>query len=208
LQPKKINLKEKEVLTDHPCKLFSLTTCDGLLYSAGEREIKVWNTQTFRCVETVQAHEGTIHCMCKADQYLISGGGDRTFHVWDRATMKLVRTGSDEKCKVLSMAVAENTLYTASQNCKIKLWDLRCAESQQTIDNAHRWDIWQIVLAGGYLFSGSFDHSIKVWDLRQMKCLQMLKEHKSFIHALTANYNCLFSGSGDQTIKVWSEQNK
>ena len=93
----------------------------------------------------------------------------------------------DTDGKILSLAVTDNLIFTGHDSCMIKVtrslpsspfissititsnlplfdiqvWDAR-SHVRVASGTAHNWEVWQLALAGGYLFSGSFDHKIVV----------------------------------------------
>ncbi|EFA76777.1 hypothetical protein PPL_09528 [Heterostelium album PN500] len=91
---------------------------------------------------------------------------------------------------------------TGTDYVHINLWDIRENDQVRIIKNAHKWEVWQLNMCGGYLFSGSFDHTIKTWDLRTFQNQRTITGHRSYIHALTSSSFHLFSGSADKFIKV------
>lgn len=49
---------------------------------------------------------------------------------------------------------------------------------------------------------------MRVFNAESGESVQILKEHKTAVLALTANADLVFSGSFDNTIKVWGQKVK
>ncbi|EGC30916.1 hypothetical protein DICPUDRAFT_50500 [Dictyostelium purpureum] len=196
----------KSIIRDRT-KIFSIAIKDKLIVSSSDNNIKVWNRKSQQLVTTLRGHNGGINTIELKDQNLYSGSSDGSVGVWDLNQMKIVTNRIDPVDKILSLKLVNtNTLVTGSQNCQIKFWDLRQSHRDSPIVsllNAHKWEVWQLEMCGGYLFSGSFDHTIKVWSLNNFQNLKTISSHRSYIHALTSSSFNLFSGSADKFIKIW-----
>jgi len=200
---KYLKMSPERVLREHNSKIFSLKIKDNLLFSSGDKFIKVWDREKYVVRTTMEGHTGGINTISVQDHWLISGASDKTFRLWDLHTLKCVHE-QEEKARVLSIAAAmsNNLIFTGLQNCAIQMWDTRTSSPVHTFVG-HQWEVWQLALAGGYLMSGSFDHKIKVWDLRGKCVRRTLQGHRSFIHALAADAKRLYSASADKLIQIW-----
>eukprot|EP01133_Synstelium_polycarpum_P013860 gene13860-16344_t len=196
----------KSIHTTHDTKIFSLALKDNVLISAGDEVIKVWNKKGMKVIQELRAHTRGVNTTTVHGHHLVSGSSDKTVRVWDLNTMQNVTTiDGASSGGVLSMALIDaNTLATGSNTCHITICDIRDNLNRTVIQNAHRWDVWQLNMCGGHLFSGSFDHTIKTWDLRNYSNQMTITGHRGYIHALTSSTFNLFSGSADKSIRVYS----
>ncbi|KAK5578457.1 hypothetical protein RB653_008128 [Dictyostelium firmibasis] len=204
-------------------KIFSIAIAnEKLIFSSSDNNIKCWNRKSnssTKLEHTLKGHIGGVNKIQIKDSILYSGSSDGSVIIWDLNTLKPIGSRIDPTDKILSLQmINSNTLVTGSQNCQIKFWDLRLSPNRSTnsssgsgdtpivsLINAHKWEVWQLEMCGGYLFSGSFDHTIKIWDLNNFKNLSIISSHRSYIHALTSSSFHLFSGSADKFIKVFSD---
>jgi len=187
---------------EHNSKIFHLELKDDLLFSTGDRLVKIWDKDKLQPTAELKGHSGGINSIRIQDNHVISGASDKTLRLWDLTTQTCITeiTAADS---ILSLAVADNLVFAGLQNCCITAFDLR---SHQQVGNSmigHWWQVWQLILAGGYLFSGSFDHKIKAWDIRTFENLRTLQGHRSYVHAMAADTKRLFTGSADKSIRVW-----
>ncbi|GAM23547.1 hypothetical protein SAMD00019534_067220 [Acytostelium subglobosum LB1] len=196
----------KSILREHNTKIFSLAIKENVLISSGDETIKVWNKKTLVPMLDLKEHTRGVNTMSVHNHHLVSGSSDKTVKIWDLNTMQCVSTKENPATgKVLSMALVDcNTVATGTDYLHINTWDLREHNKVNIIKNAHKWEVWQLHMCGGYLFSGSFDHTIKTWDLRNFQNQRTITGHRSFLHALTSSSYHLFSGSADKYIRVWS----
>lgn len=128
--------------------------------------------------------------------------------VWDKRHHSLVKRISNkephehESARALSVAVSGGYIYVGSDDCKIRVFDMRKYEHVTTL-TGHNWEVWQLGYSEGYLFSGSFDHTVRVWEEKTWTCVKTLAGHNGYIHALAIDKGTLFTGSGDKSIKLW-----
>eukprot|EP00026_Physarum_polycephalum_P005978 Phypoly_transcript_06017.p1 GENE.Phypoly_transcript_06017~~Phypoly_transcript_06017.p1 ORF type:complete len:369 (+),score=18.19 Phypoly_transcript_06017:236-1342(+) len=194
------------ILTEHESKIFGLEIKDNLLFSSGDKIVKVWDRHTHKPLHTLEGHTGGVNAISVVDNIFISGASDKMLRFWDIHTLECL-SSIDTDGKILSLVATNNLIFTGHDTCMIKVWDAR-SHVQIATGAAHNWEVWQLALAGGYLFSGSFDHKITAWDIRaSFKNIKTFTGHRSFIHALIADSFQLFSGSADKSIRVWSDSN-
>jgi len=69
-------IQEKEYVT-------SLAAKGDLLFSGSmDKNIRVWNMETYECKEILKAHTGNVHCLVSAHDTLYSGSWDKTIKIW------------------------------------------------------------------------------------------------------------------------------
>ena len=99
-----------------------------------------------------------------------------------------------------------NYFASASNDNKIKLYDIRCYKSIQTI-NAHTNSVTSIDFhpSKKYLVSCSLDSTIKIWDLYNNLILYTLYGHEGPIYSTSFNNTGEFicSGGTDADVYLW-----
>ena len=99
-----------------------------------------------------------------------------------------------------------NYFASASNDNKIKLYDIRCYKSIQTI-NAHTNSVTSIAFhpSKKYLVSCSLDSTIKIWDLYNNLILYTLYGHEGPIYSVSFNNTGEFicSGGTDADVYLW-----
>lgn len=189
-------------------KVFNLRLLGPLLFCTGAAGVlHIWNTRNhFEHVEKVISARALNGISFSSDKQTLFVASEQCISSIDVETLTVTQTLQCHS-PASSLAVYGNSLFCGSTG-DIQLWDTR---TSSPVANwaAHRWPIWQLVLAGGNLVSGSFDHQLKIWDIRragvQLESPELKSRgHRGWIHALAADERNLYSGAADKMLKRWS----
>jgi WD40 repeat protein len=109
------------------------------LYSGGgfhDKTIKVWDTATNTCIETLEGHNFGVISLCLSfkTNRLISASSDKSIMVWDTTTNTWIRTVENaHKDEVTCLALFKNRfIYSGSEDSTIKVWETKLMESENS----------------------------------------------------------------------------
>lgn len=181
---------------------------------AGPAVVKTLQSQSWRCVQTLQGHSDWVNCVAISPdgEILVSGSRDKTIKVWQLSTGKILQTLAGHTSFVFSVTISPDgqTLASGSEDTTIKLWQLGTGRQVRTLGNwfsGHSHWVSSVAISpdGQMLVSGSDDKTIKLWRLSKGRELQTLEGHSGAVRSLAISLDgqTLVSGSTDKTIKIW-----
>ncbi|MQM04488.1 hypothetical protein Taro_037287 [Colocasia esculenta] len=162
-----------------------------LLYSASsDGSIKVWSVKEMKCVETVEAHDGSVSALAFGpDGVVFSGSDDCTVKIWLRSAVekrshRLLLEVSCQGSPVTCIAVSAEGTGVGGSN--------------------------ELEIGEGYiLYAGCSDGNVRYWKKGEeaggiaMAYLGCLRGHSHEVLCLAAVEKLLVSGSADASVRVW-----
>ncbi len=127
---------KQQLLNAHDNSVFSVKyNHEGDLLFSGGRDamLKVWDLETFQCVNAQPAHWFTINdlALSPSGAFLATASRDKTIKVWDAGTFKLLKVldtvrdgGHINSVNRLFWSSFNNTLVSCSDDRSIILWDM------------------------------------------------------------------------------------
>ena len=58
--------------------------------------VRVWDSESLRCLRTLEGHEDNVRVLAVSERYLFSGSWDKTIRVWDLQTLSCVKVRGAE----------------------------------------------------------------------------------------------------------------
>ncbi len=108
--------------------------------------------------------------------------------------------------QALKLTSDNKYLITASEDSKIKIWDLLTKQEISTLIG-HSGIIFSLIIDinNKYIISGDSNSIVNIWDLTTKQLLLSLKEHNGSILSLllTLDNKYLISTSADRSVKIW-----
>ncbi|MFI6730332.1 NB-ARC domain-containing protein [Streptomyces atratus] len=141
-----------------------------LVGGCADGTLKVWDTETWSCVDTVRAHAGAVTAMAVAGDgsWLVTGSADHMAKVWDRDSWTCVGTLVGHTDVVTAVAVAPDgtLLVTGSADKTGRMWDPAASACLATL-RYHTRAVRGIVFApdGTQFITSSEDDSVQRWDV-------------------------------------------
>lgn len=198
-----------------------------LMYSVSwDKSFKVWDLFSFRCLESVKAHEDAINALVvNRDGTVYTASTDGSIKVWRRDCEAkrhvLVSTIGRQKSTVNALALDGGGAGLFSGGCdgEICRWEWGCEENgavkMETL-RGHSGAILCLIHVAGLLASASADLTVRIWQRERGRsgysCRAVLEGHEKPVKSLVAfpggdddsnGVVRLFSGSLDGEIKVW-----
>ena len=103
-----------------------------------------------------------------------------------------------------------NKLISASEDLKIKVWDLNTGKCLRTLTGHHGHQDWVtslFIIPNNKFISGSWDTTVKLWDLATYKCLKTYKNESEVWSLCLISDNQIACGCVDGTINIWNLDN-
>jgi len=125
---------------------------------------------------------------------------------WDRPPV-IVSHGAPVLC--LAGDVTQNVVVTGSQDCVVRVWDLRSMECTCEL-TGHLGPVICVDVDTGrpWAISGSEDHTLRFWCFAQKVCLRVLRGHDAPVTSVCADWanQVALSGGLDSCLRYWDLQ--
>jgi len=201
---------EAVAILDHdkfPVK--ALAICNGKLYTAADKTIRVWDLATGTQVGALEGHKDIVLALATDDlqQNIYSGSRDNLAMVWDERTGRLVQTLKGHLRSVRCIASDNRLLFSGSWDYSIKAWDARKGDCVATL-TGHSRTVYALTASQSCLYSAGEDYSVKIWNTRVLgQCSQTLSAHKDWVVSVCLGIrNRIYSGSADSSVWVWEQK--
>ncbi|MBI4645866.1 MAG: tetratricopeptide repeat protein [Bacteroidia bacterium] len=111
--------------------------------------------------------------------------------------------------RINDICISPDKIFTCSDDCKIKIWDIKDLSLIQVIDKMKA-----PVLSIGYIgenmiVSGGKDNTITIWDIQKNKLVRKIKKaHNSCVNniIIRKDANQIISSGDDDKIHIWSAE--
>lgn len=179
-----------------------------LATGSNDNLIKLWNLDTYECVNTLVGHSGWVWAIQLDNVKLVSASADKTLKIWQLNTGRCIRTlqGHRDQVTCLNFSYTPNPiLISGSADWTIRLWDTTAGRASLLTGHTD-WvndvrivpclpDNWQLSKNSRfssakcrYAVSASDDCTIRVWNLDEKACLFTLSGHVGPVYSLDCRY--------------------
>ena len=180
-------------------------TITKFISCSNDKTIKIWDLETFECLQTLNGHNDSIwRIENRFNNQILSCSFDKTVKLWNVEAGVCLKTFKHANGVCCIKILSDKTFASGSWK-EIKIWNIddngRCVK----ILKGHTSWIYDLVsLPNGSLVSCSSDKKIKLWNIEQGFCTKTLNGHTDLVYCLLIlNNGNLASGSKDTTIKIW-----
>ncbi|EGG14393.1 WD40 repeat-containing protein [Cavenderia fasciculata] len=145
-------------------------------------------------------HESCVTCLqADTNGKLISGGSDKVVRLWDLNKMESIGVLAGHHEGIRCLQWEGNVVATGSNDCNIKLWDLRTNSCYRTLKS--NGSVRSLCFNGSSLISASNDQTIRWWNMNNDKS-EDLYTSQSSISCLSFADNTLMYGSSDHLVQI------
>ncbi|WP_372566551.1 NB-ARC domain-containing protein [Streptomyces aureus] len=140
-----------------------------LVGGCADGTLKVWDTETWTCLDTVAAHAGVVTAIAVAadGSWLVTGSADHTAKVWDTETWTCVGTLTGHTDAVLAVAIGPDgtRVVTGSADRTGRMWDPGTSTCTATL-RYHTQAVTGIAfyMDGSRVVTSSDDGALQRWD--------------------------------------------
>ncbi|KAF3060009.1 F-box/WD repeat-containing protein 7 [Daldinia childiae] len=192
-------------LQGHIMGVWAMVPWEDILVSGGcDRDVRVWDMTSGRCLYTLRGHTSTVRCLKMSDaNTAISGSRDTTLRVWDirQGVCKNVLVG--HQASVRCLEIKGDIVVSGSYDATAKIWSISEGRCLHTL-SGHFSQIYAIAFDGHRVVTGSLDTSVRVWDAHTGDAIAVLQGHTSLVGQLQLRGNTLVTGGSDGSVRVWS----
>ncbi|KAI0013918.1 WD40-repeat-containing domain protein [Xylariaceae sp. FL0662B] len=192
-------------LQGHIMGVWAMVPWEDVLVSGGcDRDVRVWEMTSGKCLFTLRGHTSTVRCLKMSDENTaISGSRDTTLRVWDirQGVCRNVLVG--HQASVRCLEIKGDIVVSGSYDATAKIWSISEGRCLHTL-SGHFSQIYAIAFDGQRVVTGSLDTSVRVWDAHTGEAIAVLQGHTSLVGQLQLRGNTLVTGGSDGSVRVWS----
>lgn len=147
--------------------LLFLPSSEMLVSGSEDGTLKVWDTRTWTCLNTLEGHTHHVSCLQPLpDDKVASGSVDHTIKVWDLKTGGCLKTLEGHSLAITCLQMLPSSeLVSGSEDGMLKVWDLETGTCLKSVRRNILWgDRCFHLLPNGDLVIGSFFGPIDVMD--------------------------------------------
>jgi WD40 repeat protein len=180
-----------------------------VITGSSDKTLKIWDTLTGECLDTLTGHEDEISCIVVSDEgnKIVSGSWDHTLKLWDTSSGKCIRTFRGHSNHVCSIVITQDGKHAISGSADndIRIWDLEKGDCLRIL-KGHTASVSTIALLPdeSELISGSYDHSLRTWSLNSSYSLNHITDSEPVSFITSNPENDRIVGINDEgTVRVW-----
>jgi F-box/WD-40 domain protein MET30 len=208
--------KEIRTLSGHRLGIRCLQFDDARLITGSlDGTVKVWDWRTGQCMATMRAHRGGVIGLHQVGDFLASGSTDHSIAVHDLAKKtRFFLTEHTDWVNCVKIDLPSRTLFSASDDMKVKLWDLDTQTCIRTYEG-HVGQVQQVLPLPAdfeideedYVAQGNdvSDTASLASDSNDRPCNDTYKTESIFPNDpdRPSPPQYMFTGSLDGTIRLW-----
>lgn len=186
------------------------------IVSASQREIRVWDANTFELLTEYPGLGGAaVNSVAFSEdaRQLATGGRDGTVKLWQvgDANPSKIFKGFDCWVHCVAFSADNKTLAAGTRTGRIRLFDLTDGADKAAIEGHDGRQVLSLAASPKFnlLASAGYDQTIKIWDLASGREQAQLTGHKGIVTAVAWSPDGKLLASGDRhgPIKLWDMAN-
>jgi Prp8 binding protein len=201
-------------LTGHKGSIYSLAfSPDGecLVSSSFDMNCFLWNASgNCENISVLTGHKNAVLDVkwSQCSEFIATASADKTAAWWDGNNSVRIKKlqGHDGIVNTIDTSkISSKLLATASDDCTVKLWDVRVKGCTSTLEHDFPCTAVALGMDNNTVYSAGIDNCITAWDLRTNEKSMKMKGHDDTITCLSLHPKGthLLSNSMDGTLKSW-----
>lgn len=178
---------------------------DEMLASGSRNgEIKIWNTSTGDCINTLKDHTEYISSLTVlGDGVLVSGAGDGKIKLWNTKTGECIQTMEEGDGFAPTLAVLSNTVFASASYRNIKIWNTKTGEiTRNIIAHPQAVNCLAVLDDGVSLVSGD-SRTLKVWNTNNGDCERTIDVRYKVECIAVLGDGVSIATNSKEDIKIW-----
>ncbi|PSB61931.1 hypothetical protein C7B61_15230, partial [filamentous cyanobacterium CCP1] len=185
--------------------------------------LKLWDLNRNVALKKLKGFTSGLQALQFIDNHtLISGCNDHRIQIWDVKNRCCVKTLEGHIGRITALTLGQyglakrqygldnlRVLASGSDDCTVKLWDIRSGNCLQTFSNLTHW-VRSVVFSptGKTLAVAGDDQCIHLWEVGHSSVSpKILKGHKHWVRSIAFSPDpdqpLLASGGDDQIVQLW-----
>jgi len=99
-----------------------------IFFDSRDSQIKLWNSQSGKCVSTLAGHEGIVQAVDVHRTTIFSASEDKSIKLWDGEKRAVVRTLTGHTQGVRCLKVNNGSICSGGWDGSVKIWDARSGQ--------------------------------------------------------------------------------
>jgi len=170
--------------------------------------IKVWEMGSFKLWYSAPAHNSSVTCLARINDFFASGSIDNQIKLWD-SSLKDIQTLSYHSATIIALIYWEKmkSLFSSSSDMKLNIYRTKDIQRVSQIDAEGNRSLHDIVILNyetDLIAACSGEKTIKIWNSSLL--VKNLSDHIDYVYSLeySSKDNILISSSRDTSIKLWN----
>lgn len=202
-------------LTEHTDAVWALTMtpdCRRLLSAGVNGILKLWETATWNCIQTITAQVDFLIlssvAMSADGKYAVSGGSGRPrVQLWDLESGICLKSfeGHEKQVNAVCLSHDGRVILSGAQDKTLRVWDVQTGQCVRVFE--FESSVYSLSLSPDdrHVLVG-VNNTPELWDIATGVCVRTFEGHTKAVLAVTfaTDTPCVLSGSSDKTLKLWN----
>ncbi|KAK7203116.1 WD domain-containing protein [Myxozyma melibiosi] len=204
-------------------RALSVSSDDGMIASAANGSMKIWNVKTTNCIRTFECGYALCCTFLPGDSIIVVGTKEGKIQLFDVASSTLLEEIDAHEGALWSLQVSADgrALVTGSADKTVKFWEFKVVQdtvpgttrtvARMSVKHRRTLELSEDVLSvrlspdSKYVAVSLLDNTIKVFYMDSLKFFLNLYGHKLPVLSMDISWDSklLISSSADKNIKIW-----
>lgn len=180
------------------------TLCGKLISGGYDGLIKIWNSETAECLNTIDEQSGYIKSILivSSDTFFASFSENNSLKSFDLNTGNIIKSFVGHETPINNIEKLTNDkIVTGSDDHRLRIYNSKSGLCIKLL-NGH---ICFRVISNEKIISGSLDNTIKIWEVESNVCSKTLKGHNDLVcDIIQLSKDKIASCSQDGYVKIWN----